>query len=204
MPDYIAIGDIHGMSTLLDAVLEQLPAAGTLVFLGDYLDRGPDARGVINRLLRLRETRPCIFLRGNHEEMAMHALENYDSRPHWLANGGVATVESYGGRLTPEHLAFIEATLPYFATDDYIFVHAGIPPGQQPEDADPQDLRWIRAPFLNSHYAWGRLVIHGHTPTRTGEPDIQANRINIDTGAVYGGKLTALLLPERTFIAAPS
>ncbi|HOF87927.1 MAG TPA: metallophosphoesterase family protein [Armatimonadota bacterium] len=203
MPDFIAIGDIHGCRTMLDLLLAKLPDDGTLIFLGDYIDRGPDAKGVLDRLLRLREERPCVFLRGNHEAMAIAALRG-DTRSAelWLYNGGIETIHSYAGEDIPDdHWAFLTATLPYYVTDDFIFVHGGLPPGSQPDESREEELWWIREPFLSSDCDWGRLVIHGHTPQPGAKPEIRPNRINLDTAAVFGGKLTAVLLPERKFVA---
>ena len=199
---YIAIGDIHGLARTLDRLLERLPAAGTLVFLGDYIDRGPSAKDVIDRLLVLEATRDCIFLRGNHEAMALAALDG-DERMGiaWDMNGGLPTLRSYDFSLPDDHLEFLRRTRPYFVTEQYIFVHGGLLPGLQPEEMMEEMLWWTREPFLTSNYDWGRLVIHGHTPTPSGRPDVRPNRINIDTGAVYGGKLTAVILPECRFIA---
>lgn len=203
MPDYIAVGDIHGMAHLLDELLRQLPAAGELILLGDYIDRGPDSRAVIDRLIRLRDERICHFLRGNHEEMLFGAMAGAPgAEVHWLRNGGTQTLDNYGGRPPAEHIAFLRQTERYFTTPDYIFVHAGLLPGVPPEEHASEDCLWIRDPFLLSDYDWGKLVIHGHTPTRNHTPDVCANRINIDTGAVYGGTLTAILLPEREFLTA--
>lgn len=204
MTDYIAIGDIHGMCSLLNELLARLPDEGELVFLGDYIDRGPDSRGVIDRLLRLRQSRPCHFLRGNHEAMLLAALDGESRmKQFWLSNGGLATVENYQGRPTPEHEQFIRQTLPYLVTEHYLFVHAGLLPGKTPAESIPEELLWVRDPFLTSDYDWGKLVIHGHTPTENRQPDLRANRINIDTGAVFGGALTAILLPARECITIP-
>jgi len=205
MPNYIAIGDIHGMAQLLEELLAALPSEGELVFLGDYIDRGPDSNAVISRLIALAQERTCHFLRGNHEEMMLSALDgpnfNFTMRAHWMLNGGSQTLDSYDGHpLPPAHLAFLRQTRGYLSTEEYIFVHAGLLPGCTPEDTPPQHRLWIREQFLRSNYDWGRLVIHGHTPCKSGQPDIHPHRINIDTGAVYGGALTALVLPEHRFI----
>jgi len=201
MTDFIAIGDIHGMYGLLLELLTKLPSDGTLVFLGDYVDRGLDSKWVVARLMALEQQRKCIFLRGNHEAMMLSAMDGEPGAQElWVANGGSATIESYHLHIPDEHLAFLRATLPFYETDDYIFVHGGLVPGQLPEETESDDLWWMREPFLSSDHDWGKLVIHGHTPMLRGKPDIHPNRINIDTGAVYGGPLTALLLPERTFL----
>ncbi len=205
MPDYTAIGDIHGMDATLAALLSRVPDTGTLVFLGDYLDRGPASREVVERLLQLEQERPCIFLRGNHEAMALAALDGDPTLERgWLLNGGLFTLESYGGRILPAHEAFLRRTQPYFETDDCIFVHAGLPPECRPDEVAPDVLWWIREPFLSTSYHWGKLVIHGHTPVEGGRPEFLPNRINIDTGAVYGFTLTALVLPEHTVVAEPA
>lgn len=200
--DYIAIGDIHGLAKTLERLLARLPKAGTLVFLGDYIDRGPSSKAVISRLLALEQERDCVFLRGNHEAMALAAIAgDLEAQISWQYNGGLRTLDSYAYDIPDDHMDFLERTLPYFLTKDYIFVHGGLEPGKEPDEMNTSTLWWMREPFLSSDYDWGRLVIHGHTPTGTGRPDIRPNRINIDTGAVYGGKLTALILPQRKFIA---
>ena len=200
--DYIAIGDIHGLAKTLERLLARLPAAGTLVFLGDYIDRGPASKAVVSRLIALEQERDCVFLRGNHEAMALAALAgDLEAQISWQYNGGLRTLDSYGYDIPDDHLDFLERTLPYFLTEDYIFVHGGLDPGKELDEMNISTLWWMREPFLSSEYDWGRLVVHGHTPTGTGRPEIRPNRINIDTGAVYGGKLTALVLPARKFIA---
>jgi len=202
MTEYIAIGDIHGMAERLTHLLARLPAEGTLVFLGDYIDRGPDPHAVIARLMALEQERPCIFLRGNHEDLALGTLAgDAAAEDMWFENGGLETIESYHFHIPEDHRAFLEATRPYYETEDYIFVHGGLVPGQMPSETNEKELWWIRDSFLKSNYDWGKLVIHGHTPAPNHQPDIRPNRINIDTGAVYGGPLTALLLPERRFIS---
>lgn len=199
---YMAIGDIHGLAQTLERLLARLPKAGTLVFLGDYIDRGPASKDVISRLLALEGERECVFLRGNHEAMALAAITgNLEAQISWQYNGGLRTLDSYESDIPEDHLEFLQRTRPYFVTKDYIFVHGGLQPGKGPEEIEESRLWWMREPFLSSTYQWDRLVIHGHTPTGTGRPEICDNRINIDTGAVYGGKLTALVLPQRKFIA---
>ncbi|MHB0938061.1 MAG: metallophosphoesterase family protein [Armatimonadota bacterium] len=200
--EYIAIGDIHGLAQTLERLLARLPAAGTLIFLGDYIDRGPSSKAVVSRLLALEHERACVFLRGNHEAMALAAIAgDVEAQVSWQYNGGLQTLHSYDNDIPDDHLDFLQRTRPYLITRDYIFVHGGLPPGKGPEEVKESTLWWMREPFLSSDYDWGRLVIHGHTPTGTGRPEIRGNRINIDTGAVYGGKLTALVLPPRKFIA---
>ncbi len=200
---YIAIGDIHGMAGHLDALLAQVPTGGTLVFLGDYIDRGPQAPDVLTRLLALEAERPCVFLRGNHEALALASLVDGDAEMErvWLRNGGTTTLKSYRWTLPEAHVAFLQRTRTIFLTPLYCFVHAGLRPGVSPEATPDHDRLWLREPFLSADYDWGRLVIHGHTPTTDGQPDVRPHRINIDTGAVYGGPLTALVLPERRFLS---
>jgi len=199
---YIAIGDIHGLALALDALLDRIPADGTLVFLGDYIDRGLHSPQVVARLLRLEHERPCVFLRGNHEAMLLASLAGIPGIEEiWLRNGGRETLESYRWEIPDDHLAFFARSQLYYPTAEYIFVHAGLVPGEAPEQSEPDQLLWIREPFLSSTYDWGRLVVHGHTPTEDGLPDFRVNRLNVDTGAVYGRALTAVVLPEMEFIA---
>ncbi|MDH7570985.1 MAG: metallophosphoesterase family protein [Armatimonadota bacterium] len=202
MPTHIAIGDIHGMLNLLDALLARLPQEGHLVFLGDYLDRGPNSCGVINRLIRLARQRPCTFLRGNHEEMALAVLNGARRmKSAWIESGGDATLRSYRWRrIGRKHRLFLRETCYFYETENFLFVHASIPPGLTPAqcvEIDPGQLLWPR--FEETDYHWGKLVIHGHT--RVAQPVEAPNRINIDTGAGHGGPLTALLLPEREYVS---
>jgi len=195
MPTHIAIGDIHGMSYLLGALLAKLPDEGELVFLGDYIDRGPDSKEVISYLQYIAADRPSIFLRGNHEQWALETPSgDPHDNPYWLHNGGLQTYHSYQGPIEDAHLAFLQHTRLYYETAEYIFVHAGLTPGLSPADTDAFTLLWTREGFLDATYDWGKRVVHGHTPAVNGEPDVRANRIGIDTGAEHRGRLTAVLL----------
>jgi serine/threonine protein phosphatase 1 len=218
-----AVGDIHGRADLLALLLAKIAADAerskavkrpTLVFLGDYVDRGHDSRRVVDMLLgELPEGFDAHFLKGNHEAIMLDFLEDPSFLSQWLANGADATFRSYGMDLaelirkgaTPDdwrraflaslpeaHRAFFETLELAVAFGDYLFVHAGVRPGVPLEAQDPEDLVWIRAPFLQSNQDFGKIVVHGHTPGR--EPVIRANRIGIDTGAVFTDRLTALRL----------
>jgi serine/threonine protein phosphatase 1 len=218
-----AVGDIHGRADLLALLLTDIISdAGrskdqerrTLVFLGDYIDRGPDSKRVVNLLLTgLPQEFDVHFLKGNHEAIMLDFLEDPSYLGQWLANGADATFRSYGVDVTaliakgasPEtwrraFLASLPATHREFFDNlelavsfgDYLFVHAGVRPGVPLEEQDPMDLVWIRGPFLKSEEDFGKIVVHGHTPTAA--PDIRANRIGIDTGAVFTDRLTALRL----------
>ncbi len=218
-----AIGDVHGCDAMLaeahDKIAADLiasPAADyRIIHVGDYTDRGPDSAGVIGRLARMSATdRHVVCLKGNHDAMfAGFLADPAKGGPMWLANGAEATLASYGvstGRslwgsidyrdlalrlaaaMPPAHRSFIE-TLPLTARfGDYLFVHAGIRPGVPLDEQDPDDLIWIRDDFLWDGSDHGVVVVHGHSPE--GEPDVFPNRINVDTGAVYGGTLTCLAL----------
>lgn len=218
-----AIGDIHGCDDLLADIHRRIAAdlAGQpvadhrIIHIGDYVDRGPDSAGVIARLVRHRAENPrMLFLRGNHDERLLAFLNDPSVGDMYLNDniGGPATLRSYG--VTPsrslagynyarlsrmlaetmptDHRAFIE-NLPLTAQfGDYLFVHAGIRPGVPLDRQDPQDLIWIREEFLFDGRDHGFIVVHGHTPAN--QPEVRPNRINIDTGAVFGGRLTCLVL----------
>ena len=218
-----AVGDIHGRLDLLEALLRRIeadaqnsprPGRRTLVFLGDYVDRGPDSRGVVETLIGgLPRGFDTHFLKGNHEAMLLNFLHQPWTLEHWLMNGGEATMRSYGvdtdrlARLRapaelwcqalrealPEaHLAFYRSLKLSVAFGDYLFVHAGVKPGVPLEAQTEADLIWIRSPFLDHAEPFGKMVVHGHTPGK--EPVTRSNRIGIDTGACFSGRLTALRL----------
>jgi serine/threonine protein phosphatase 1 len=205
-PITFAIGDIHGCYQELEsllAVCEKVGAAqhARFVFVGDYIDRGPDPKKVIDFLVDRQHRRPDRFvcLRGNHEQMLLAAVDPARSNMdliNWLINGGEQTLESYKvddpSAIPIDHLAWIK-TLPLKLVDNHhLYVHAGIRPGVPLSAQNPDDLLWIREPFLSCD----ALVVHGHTPTETGLPDLRANRLNIDTGAYFGGPLTAAMFSD--------
>ncbi len=236
-----AIGDIHGRRDLLDEILrligrdageprwagETVPQRWVVVFLGDYVDRGPDSRGVVERILAGPPGRgplaaaDWVALRGNHEDYMLRFLSDVSVGAAWCYNGGLDTVRSYAGALPdgaegdmaalqlrlaravpPAHLRFLARLPLWHAEGDYLFVHAGLRPGIAISLQDPLDLLWIRDEFLHSGASFGKVVVHGHSVTSV--PEIRANRIGIDTGAYHSGLLTALVLEgdDRRFLVA--
>ena len=216
-----AIGDSHGCSLLLhklhELILEDCGQSGTapgrkvVVYLGDYVDRGPDSRGLLEALI----ARPLpgfesVYLMGNHDVMLLRLVEEGASPDSWVRNGALETLESYGidpvvwqqgpqvlraavmAHLPAAHLAFLRGLKYSHVEGDYFFAHAGVRPGVPLDAQDPEDLLWIRGVFLDSQADHGKVVVHGHTPVAA--PQVRPNRIGIDTGAVYGGELTALVL----------
>lgn len=216
-----AIGDIHGRLDLLLELLRQIradaerPGATSVhvVFLGDFVDRGPQSREVVDHLLHADWSWATpVFLRGNHEEVFHAALLGDTAMlQRWVAVGGLDTCESYGlhaaawaegrperfrerlARLVPaDHIGFLDELYDSFTMGDYLFVHAGIRPGVPLDAQNPIDLRWIREEFLSSDDDFGKLVVHGHTVSHM--PEVRFNRIGIDTGAYRSGRLTALAI----------
>lgn len=216
-----AVGDIHGRADLLDLLLarivEDRPADGApvLVFLGDYIDRGTQSRGVVERLLGLKRNSAfeLRFLRGNHEKAMLDFIRQPSTGPAWLSYGGAETLYSYGVRappptpgpeemrraaealraaLPPDHVAFFKELELFVRYDSYLFVHAGLRPGKALEAQAEEDLLTIREPFMRSTRKWPFRVVHGHTP----EPNvhIDARRIGVDTGAYATGRLSAVRL----------
>lgn len=224
-----AVGDIHGRLDLLDDLLARIEAdvraapvdGAAIVFLGDLIDRGPDSAGVIERLRTLGDFPKSLFLLGNHEEILLRVLNAEPGMAYdWLGFGGDACVESYGvsastlqamdedriarvlaEAMPPEHVAFLKGFGDTFRFGDYLLVHAGIRPGVAIEDQQPEDLRWIRRPFLTDNHDHGVMVIHGHTISDG--VDRRANRLGIDTGAYRTGVLTAAVVEgdELRFLA---
>lgn len=202
-----AIGDIHGCAALLDALLERIAGhAGArvhrLIFLGDYIDRGPDSAAVLRTVSRLNWAEPerVVCLMGNHERMLLDALQSRRDAAHWMHNGGEATLDSFGARdptgLPKDTLDWIEALPTLHADAARWYVHAGFRPGAEVPDPDDHNRLWIREPFLEGDHDFGRHVVHGHTPQRSGRPEVRRFRTNLDTAAVYGGALTAGVFSE--------
>lgn len=202
-----AVGDIHGMLSKLERLLDRIPfreGKDRLVFVGDYVDRGPDSRGVIHRVLQLMaQGLDVVCLRGNHELMMENYLRDKDVE-FFLINGGASTIHSYsvgndGGEcVIPEsHKNFLRGLKKFYETDDYLFVHAGFRPGVLLDQQSDEDVYWIRNEFINSDYDFGKKVIFGHTPFL--KPFVDRRKIGIDTGAVYGNKLTCVCLPDEEF-----
>ena len=226
-----AIGDVHGRFDLLTDLAEKIradlandpPEASVEIYLGDYVDRGPDARGVIEWLRS--PTSVCgkrICLKGNHEDIFLQFIADPGIAEYWRDLGGFETIYSYGVQppvartgeallasheqlmqvLPAEDIEFLRTLTLVASFGDYLFVHAGLRPGVPLEKQAEEDMIWIREPFLTGGHDFGQIVVHGHTPTDA--PEVHRNRINIDTGAFLTGCLTCLVLEgtERRFIQA--
>jgi serine/threonine protein phosphatase 1 len=206
-----AIGDVHGCFDKLEALLlacERVRAGREVryVLIGDYIDRGPDARKVIDLLIRrqLSGGNRFICLRGNHEQMLIGAAAEGRSDHDlmtWWANGGEQTLDSYGvndpSSLPAPHIEWIKALPLRFGDRKRLFVHAGIRPGVAIAEQSDDDLLWIREPFLSSKGGYNTFVVHGHTPTKSRLPDLRPHRLNLDTGACFGGELTAAAFTDE-------
>jgi serine/threonine protein phosphatase 1 len=202
-----AIGDIHGCVDELTAMLGTIAAArgDTVVFVGDYVDRGPAAREVIEVLLELsRGGAEYVFLKGNHEDMMLSFLGlpgHYGES--FLFNGGAPTLESYGvpegalalERIPAAHVDFLKTLATSYLHPPYLFVHAGISPLRQLEEQSVEDMLWIRQEFIFNPHQIGATVVFGHTPMRAVMVDLPY-KLGIDTGLVYGGKLTCVEFNE--------
>lgn len=227
-----AIGDIHGRADLLADLHARIRADASMalkgtrcivVYLGDYVDRGPDSPGVIDAILS--DPLPgftSVCLRGNHEAQFLDFLEHGKGGAEWLRLGGDATVHAYRApwpaagseqdrlaalaeglahAVPPAHKAFLRALRNSASIGDYFFVHAGVDPMRPLDDQEPRDLLWIRRRFLDWQEDFGKVVVHGHSTCR--KPEMRSNRIGIDTGAYLSGSLTALVLEggRRRFIS---
>ncbi|WP_424627903.1 metallophosphoesterase [Bradyrhizobium sp. SYSU BS000235] len=215
-----AVGDIHGRADLLAPLLAQIEIDITLhpisrpivIFLGDYIDRGPSSRAVLELLTGKNLHFETVFLKGNHEAFLLKFLDSSEVLDDWRQCGGLETLISFGikppinpapyeraqlsrslsSALPATHRHFLETLKPTFVCGDFIFVHAGLRPLVPIEQQNEGDLLWIRDDFLLWDREFEKIVVHGHTPV--GEPDIRFNRINIDTGAFATGRLTCLTI----------
>ena len=214
------IPDIHGRSDLLDQMIEVIGRdidqhgwRETLtITLGDYVDRGPDSRGVLERLARNPFPGHYIALRGNHEVLFESFLQNGVDADIWRQLGGLETLASYGIPLSgvmvgkggkeaaralqlivpKQHRAFLSSLRNCLCLDAYFFCHAGVRPGVPLDRQSENDLFWIRDEFLTSDNDFGKMIIHGHSPHEW--PEVKRNRVNIDTGAFATGRLTCLVI----------
>jgi serine/threonine protein phosphatase 1 len=199
-----AIGDIHGCLRALERLIERISPGeyDKLIFLGDYIDRGPDAKGVVDFLLQLSRRTQCVFLRGNHEQMLLDVIDNNDDIFLWNLNGAQATIRSYRNLIqletNEEHMNFYRNTKYYHIEGKYLFVHGGIRPNVPIEKQEPRDLIWIRDEFILKRHNLDFIVIFGHTPFE--DVYFGEDKIGVDTGCVYGGKLTAIEVNEKVVI----
>jgi serine/threonine protein phosphatase 1 len=210
---FYIIGDIHGyynkLSGLFEKIKKHITDYDTIIFLGDYIDRGHHSFEVIEFLIDLQKNYNTIYLRGNHESMFLDYLQGKEI-PLYMYNGGQATIDSYinmmgSFRLPDDHKSFFNSLKLYYETDDFIAIHAGMRPGIPVALQSQYDMIWIREEFYLKQYKWPKLVVFGHTTTVniTGLPiseiyeDNYKNIIGIDTGAAYGGPLTCLRLPDK-------
>jgi serine/threonine protein phosphatase 1 len=218
---FYVIGDIHGRLDLLERIIElinfDIKERGNeclIVTLGDYIDRGPNSRGVVDRLLNNPFSGNFIPLKGNHEALLQNFLDNPEAGASWWRLGGWETLKSYGvaakprmtrrgftkiatklrEALSPQQVEFFNSLKTSLTVGDYFLCHAGVRPGRALDLQDEEDLLWIRDDFLSAQVDFGKIVVHGHTPVR--EPQVLANRINIDTGAFLSGRLTCVVLEE--------
>ncbi|WP_370321696.1 metallophosphoesterase [Oricola sp.] len=222
MPHLYAIGDIHGRRDLLDPLLDAIVCdagehgdAPRIVFLGDIVDRGPESRQSLDRVIATLEAFPgSRLILGNHEEFMLRFIDEPERRDRiaktWFANGGLETIASYGfgksdnvdaiaARIAEERAAHIDALRAadwMVETERYCFVHGGVDPMLPLADQDPETTRWIRHDFLDYSDPLEKMVIHGHTPTDASLPEVHANRIAVDTGAFRSGHLTCAILDE--------
>ncbi|MBR0697951.1 metallophosphoesterase family protein [Bradyrhizobium lablabi] len=230
LPDGIriyAISDIHGCAHLLKEMLEVIdadiarsrPHRAVEVYMGDYIDRGPDTRHTLDLLIERARRGNAVFLKGNHEAILANVARDPSRVPDWFRIGGLQTLMSYGlsasrnpheeeqrtlikalaAAMPPLHRAFLDRLRLTFTCGDFFFVHAGVRPGTPLSEQREQDLLWIRDEFLRSKKNFGKYIVHGHTPVRTAE--ILPNRANIDTGAYATGNLTLLSIQGSRLVA---
>jgi serine/threonine protein phosphatase 1 len=218
-----AIGDIHGRADLLSKMralieadlLNARPTNALVIFLGDYIDRGPDSKCVIESLASDPFSVPSVRLLGNHEAMLLGFLEHPEQGEAWWRSGGLETAHSYGievagfrktkdfaevahrlnAAIPPHHMVFLRTLQLSFALGNYFFCHAGVRPGVPLDRQREEDLLWIREEFVDCSKPFGAIIVHGHTPCE--RPSIRGNAIGLDTGAYITGRLTCLVLGKE-------
>ena len=204
------IGDIHGQLGMLETLMNTIawrPGRDELIFLGDYVDRGPNSKGVLDYLVSLRRNCPFVrFALGNHEDMLRDYISGIN-QDLYLVNGGRSTLQNYGlyqhntaalsSHFPRDHMEFLFSLELYIELEHYFLVHAGFRPGIPVFEQSKFDMTWIREPFISSLYDFGKKVIFGHTSFP--QPLVMRNKIGLDTGAAYGRRLCCLELPEEKF-----
>ncbi|WP_217585830.1 metallophosphoesterase family protein [Lentibacillus saliphilus] len=221
----LVMSDIHGALKQLNALLDKVsydPNVDQLILLGDYVDRGPDSCGVLNKVMSLKDE-GAIVLRGNHDDMLVAAVDGEPSAwDRWMRNGAEKTLLSYDATMTDElslpksdafqaHVEFIKGLDYYYETDSHIFVHAGVDPELPIDETDSHELVWIRSKFHDGYHGQ-KTVVFGHTPTPNLHDDSEKydvyfgenNIIGVDGGAVYGGQLNCLELSGNKMYSVKS
>lgn len=217
--DIFCIGDIHGVLDKFNKLwkLAKPSKDNLIIFLGDLVDRGPNSSGVVQRVLDLKKSGfNIVSLMGNHEDMFIRFLnerekkndesdEYYSAQDVFFYNGGRATTRSYKYNFPKSHIDFIKNMSLFFETDEFIFVHAGVKPGIPMKNQEKDNLLWIRNEFFENGHKLGKTVVFGHTPTfiinGSDEPFITEDKIGLDTGCVFGGKLTGMQFPSKEYVA---
>ncbi|MFB5663438.1 metallophosphoesterase family protein [Alteribacillus sp. HJP-4] len=200
---YLAVSDIHGEMSKLEEVLQKAsydPGQDQLILLGDYIDRGPHSKEVIDKVMELVEKDGAIAIKGNHDDLFIRSKYEQEMKELWEMNGATTTIESYGEDMEKleAHRKWLENNLQlYYETEDYIFVHGGLMPNVPLDEQEERTMLWIRH---SEKVGLGKTIIHGHTPVR--EITYDEDQIDIDTGAAYGGKLTMLELPSHNIYTA--
>jgi len=221
----VAVGDIHGQLSALTALFTNIEATlprnsktVTFVFLGDYIDRGPSSKAVIDLLLDWKTDHNCMFLRGNHEASLLNFLDDPIDNRNWLRYGGIETLISYNifpkpgaisakglvqirdqlaETLPDNHIEFFNSLISSYQEEDFMFVHAGINPNLPLSENTEDDLLWIRDPFLKHRGLYEKVIVHGHTITSDAKPEIHPNRVGLDTGSYATGVITAMIIEGR-------
>jgi serine/threonine protein phosphatase 1 len=212
---YYIIGDIHGcfnnLKNLLKKIINIINDNDTIIFLGDYIDRGPSSYDVIALLIDISKKYSTVFLKGNHEDMFLKYLGGTYDFQNYFDNGGMATLRNYREKhgssgIPSDHRSFFENLVQYYEAEDFIAVHAGLNPDiDKIEDQLPYEMLWTRHQFYRGSRIWPKTVIFGHTPCSILHGDNKnvyfnekSNIIGIDTGACYGGSLSCIRWPDKT------